>query len=142
MSIKTYDPAKILFSFGGSLITGFGPDTFITVERNEDGFTLTVGAAGEAVRTKSNNHSGKVTVTLLASSQSNDFLSAIAVADELAGTGVAPLFGKEFNGTTTFAACNAWVQKIPNIERAKEEGTVQWVFECADLEMFNGGLLF
>jgi hypothetical protein len=33
----------------------------------------------------------------------------------------------------------AWVMKRPKIERAKESGTVQWVFAVAKLEIFEGG---
>lgn len=138
---KTYDPAKNLLSFLGNLIGGFGPDTYIAVSRNEQGFTFQAGAGGEGVRTQNRNRSGTVTVTLLASSSSNDILSAIAAADELAGTGVGALFLKELNGTTVVSAQNAWIQKRPDVQRAKEAGVVEWVFECEDLESFAGGLL-
>lgn len=141
MPTKTYDPKKVLFSFAGVLIQGYASGTFIEADRNEDGFTLTKGAGGEGARTMNNNRSGTVTVTLLASAQSNDALAAIAAADELSGTGVAPLFAKEFNGTMALAAANAWVKKLPKIDRAKELGEVQWVFECEDLELFAGGLV-
>ena len=142
MSTRTYDPALNLLSFAGLNLTGaYAPDTYITAERNEDTFSLQVGASGETVRTKSNNLSGKVTVTLLARSQVNDLLSALAVADENTAAGVAPLFMKELNGTTVLAAESAWIVRQPNTERAKEAGTVEWVFECSNLQMFNGGLL-
>lgn len=138
---KTFDPAKVLVSFAGQVITGFAPDTFISAERNEDGFTLVVGAGGEATRSQSRNKSGTVTLTLMASSQSNDILSAVALADELSGTGVSPLFIKEFNGTTVVMAQNAWIKKLPVMERAKEAGTVEWVFECEAVDLLLGGLL-
>lgn len=141
MATKTYDPAKVLVSFAGQVITGFAPDTFISAERNEDGFTLVVGAGGEATRSRSRNKSGTVTLTLMASSQSNDILSAVALADELSGTGVSPLFVKEFNGTTLVMAQNAWIKKLPTMERAKEAGTVEWVFECEAVDLLLGGLL-
>lgn len=141
MSQHTYDPAKMLFSFAGIPVTGYAPDTFIEVERDEEGFTKQVGASGEVVRSKNNNLGGKVTLTLMADSQTNDLLSAIAAADEVSGTGVGALLGEEFGGTTLFAAANAWVQKLPKVERGKEAGTVQWVFDCAQLKLFVGGLL-
>lgn len=140
--MATYDPSKVIFSFAGSIITGFADGTFITVERNEDAFTLAVGASGEYARAKNANKSGRVTVTLMASSQANDILSAIAKADELTGVGNGILFVKELNGTTLAMSRDAWVLKMPNIERAKDEiSPVEWVFECAELEMFAGGIL-
>jgi hypothetical protein len=141
MAQHTYDPAKVLFSFAGIPVTGYAPDTFLEVERDEEAYTKQVGAAGEVVRTRNNNRGGKVTVTLMADSQTNDLLSAIAVADELTGVGVGALLGEEANGTLLFNAANAWVQKMPRVERAKEAGTVQWVFDCAELYVFVGGLL-
>jgi hypothetical protein len=32
--------------------------------------------------------------------------------------------------------------KIPDVERAKESGNVEWVFECAELEVYPGGNFF
>lgn len=140
--MHTYDAAKHLFSFAGQLIAnGFGPDTWLKVSRNNDGFTLTKGASGEGTRSKTNDNSGTVELTLMADSQANDILAAIGVADELSGTGVGALFIKEFNGTTRVSAGSAWIKKLPDLERAKEVGTVTWVFECDDLELFAGGLL-
>lgn len=138
---RTYDPALVIPTFAGNLLTGFGPDTFIKVERNEDGFTLAVGAGGEAARAQSRNRSGTVTFTVLATSQTNDILSAIAAADELSGTGVAEFQLSEVNGTTLCHAANAWVKKLPSVERGKEVGTVEWVLECDSIEVFAGGLL-
>lgn len=138
---RTYDPALVNVSFSGLPLTGFAPDSFLKVSRNEDGFALTVGAGGEAARSQSRNRSGEVTITLMATSQANDLLSAIANADELAGTGVGTLFIKELNGTTLVMAESAWVKKMPDMERGKEITEVEWVFTCADLSMFLGGLI-
>ena len=140
MTIKTYDAAKVQVTWAGLILTGFAPDTFLSVERNVEGFTLQKGASGEGARSKSNDKSGKVTLTLLATSQSNDFLMAIAAADELTGAGVVPLFIKEQDGTTLVASQNSWVQKLPKVERGKESGSVEWVIECDDLEIAIGGL--
>lgn len=141
MAIKTYDPAKHLLSFAGNLLGSPGKDTFIKASRNEDGFTLAKGVSGEGTRTKNNNHSGTVEYTTMASSQTNDILSAIAAADELLGIGVGPLFMKELNGTSVLHAQNAWIKKLPDTERAKEAGEVTWVFECDDLQIYQGGIL-
>lgn len=138
---RTYNPFLVNFSFTGIPITGFAPDTFITVERNEDAFTLVVGAGGEAARSQSRNRSGTVTLTLLATSQSNDVLSAIANADEQTGIGVGTAFVKEINGTTLVSAQSAWIKKMPNVERGAEVSNVEWVLECEALDTFIGGLI-
>lgn len=140
---QTYDAAQHLASFlGNALPLATGPDTFLKVSRNQDGYTTQVGASGYGTRSRINDKSGTVELTLMAASQTNDILMAIALSDELApGSGAGPLFIKEANGTTVVAAQNAWIKKIPDMERGKEAGTVTWVFESDNLEMFIGGLL-
>jgi hypothetical protein len=142
MTTRTYDAAKVNVSFSGIPLGGFAPDTFLTVERNEDAFTLVVGASGEAARSQSRNRSGRVTLTVMATSQTNDVLSALHNADELQGTGVGALFIKELNGTTLVSAESAWVVKMAPLERGAEVGTVEWVIECESLDTFVGGLIF
>lgn len=141
MSTRTYDPGEHLASFLGVPLTAFGPDTFITATRSEDAFTMQVGAGGDVARSRNRNRSGTVTVTLMASSPENDLLSAIALADELRGEGVGPFFLKDRIGTTVIAVENAWIQKIPDLERAKELGVCEWVLACERLDMFVGGNL-
>lgn len=141
MSIRTYDPAKNVASFLGLVITGFADGEFIKAERAEDTFTAHVGAGGEEARVMSRNRMGSVTITLMQTSLSNDILSALQVADELAGTGSGPLFIKELNGTTAVLAPNAWIKKPPAMGRGKEMGNVEWVFECSAMTVFNGGIL-
>lgn len=137
--VKTYDPKAVAVIFGGKIITGFGDGTFVVVERNEQTFNLKVGVDGEGTRAKSNNKSGKITLTLMQSSSSNDDLSAFAAADELSNTGVAPCLIKDSNGTTVCAAATAWIQKPANVEDAKEVGTRTWVIESDEVDMFVGG---
>lgn len=136
---RTYDPAEHLCSFGGIPITAFGPDTFIDAVRNEDGWSLVVGAGGETVRSRNRNRSGKVTVTLLASSPENDALMQAALADENLGQGIGEFFVKDNLGTAFCHAESAWIVKIPNMSRAKAAGVATWVFELANMDIFVGG---
>lgn len=138
---KTYDPKDNFLSFLGIGITGYAEGTVITIERNEDTWSLMVGASGEAVRVKNNNQSGKITFRLMATSQTNDLLSALMLDDELSGTAIGPAFFKEGRGTATALAENAWLTRPANMERAKESSVCEWVLECENLEMFNGGKL-
>lgn len=136
---RTYDPGEHLLSFLGIPLTAFGPDTFIAAARNEDGFTMTVGAGGEVARSRNRNRTGRVTVTLLASSPENDLLMQAAQADEATGQGIGALLMKDRLGTSLLHAENAWIAKIPDMSRAKELGVVEWLIDCAELETFSGG---
>ncbi len=138
--IGTYDPKKVVCSFGGIVLTGIKDGTFIEVERHEDTFTPVVGSSGEESWTKSANRSGKITITLMSTSQDNDAMNAVLQQDELLGTGVRPFFLKELNGTTICHAPNARISKPPKIERAKEQGGTEWVIVTTNLEMQAGGI--
>lgn len=140
MAFATYDPAKHIVTFAGNLLTGAGKDKFIKLSRDEDSFMKHKGVAGEGGRSKNNNTGGTVEYTVLAQSQTNDILSAILAGDELLGTGVGSLFIKELNGTTVAQATLAWIKRVPDTERAKEAGEVTWIWDCDDLQIFNGGL--
>ena len=135
------DPKEVVISFGPILLSGYADGTFVSVERNEDSFSLTVGSDGEAARSKSNNKSGRVTVTLLQSSLSTDLLSAQAVLDERSpsGDGVAPLLVKDNNGRGLYTAETAWIVKPATASHARETENREWVIETNELLMLVGG---
>lgn len=138
MAVKTYDPAQVLITFNGFNISGIADGTFVQVARNEDAFTLQVGSGGEGVRSKSNNKSGTVTLTLIQSSDSNEILSGFAAADELSNSGSGPLMIKDNSGNSLYMAESAWVKKVADSEFAKEAGSREWVLETDILNSFVG----
>ncbi len=138
--LTNYHPDKVILSFKGINITGYAEGTFIEVERAEDAFMEYVGSLGEVCRTRNLNRLGTVTLTLMATSAVNDALTAIAVQDEdgsIIETGALQL--KDGNGNMKCDAPEAWIKKMPKVERAKESGTVQWVITCASLTIKPGG---
>lgn len=139
MALKTYDPAMVSISMGGVPISGYAEDSFISVERDEDAFELSVGANGEGTRSKSNNKSGTITMTLAQSSDSNVILSGFAQADELANSGVFPVLIKDNSGKSLHFAATAWIQKIAPAEYAAASGEREWVIRTDDLQSFIGG---
>lgn len=137
---KNYSPDKQSFVFSGITITsGYAKGTFMEAERNEDGWKMYVGALGDVTRTKVLDHTGKVKLVLMAASPFNDLLQALASADEQFGLAFGELQILDLSGSTEVHSVNAWVQKLPKIERAEEAGTVEWMFACADMEIRAGG---
>lgn len=142
--MKTYDPKYYVVTFKGHQIQGPADGTFIKVSRMTDTVSSEAGAYGDVVRTRSHDRRGEVTITLLASSPSNDALSAFAAAGELGlepDADVGPFMLKDINGTTVCLASEAWVRKPADVEGAKEHTPREWVLECAKLEMLVGGAL-
>lgn len=141
MALTQYDPKALVVTLGPVLVSGFAPDTFLAVEKNNDTFSLQIGADGEATRTRSRDNSGKVTVTLMQGAAANDLLQAVHELDRVtpAGAGTQPLLVKDLFGRTLFAAERAWIVKPAPSEFAAEAGTREWVIESDDLRIFVGG---
>ena len=136
---KQFDPSKVSIIVGPQPIGGFAKGTFINVERSSHLWSKEVGADGEVSRTKSSDKSGRITLKLMASSASNDYLSALNLLDELSNGGMFPVIVKDNSGTSLYAAAEAWIEKAPNAEFSKELTEREWVIDCAILESFSGG---
>ena len=139
MALTNYHTDKVILVWDGIQIKGYAKDTFIEVERNEDSFTTYVGSLGDVCRTKNLNRTGKVTVTLMASAPVNDLLAARCNQDEATRLEYGPLQLVDLSSTMRCDGAEAWIMKRPKVERAQESGTVQWVFEVAVLNIFEGG---
>lgn len=138
MGVRTYDFNKYKLIMGGVPIHGFADGTGIMMERSEDMFSKVSGADGKVSRAKSNDFTGRLTVTLKQTSPSNDFLSGIAELDETTNDGVIPVILKDFNGTTIATSTAAWCVKKPNVELSKEITNREWIFDMADLTYHVG----
>lgn len=134
MAVKTFDPKQVSVIVGVRPVSGFADGTFVTATRDEDAFSKKVGADGEVARTKSNNRTGSVVVTIMQTSKDNDFFSGL----EAAGT-VVPIFIRDASGRTLVAAEEAWVKKVADVEFGKESGDRAWTFDCGDIQSFVGG---
>lgn len=140
--MPTYDPKDVIVSFGGVTLEGFGEDSIIKVTRNEDLFSIKVGADGQGARTRNANKSGRAELTLLNSSDSHKYLSDQIAIDELAGEGVGVFAVDDINsGKSSCHAAAAWIVRHPDWERSKEMGETTWIFESLDMDINHEGLV-
>ena len=137
--MKTYDPGKLSVIVNGFIISGFAEDSLVTAGRREDTWSLAMGADGEGTRSKTNDRSGEIKITLMQSSASNIVLSALAKLDELGNAGVASILIKDDSGFSIYSAEQAWVKKPPEAEFGKSASEREWVFETDNLEWYEGG---
>jgi hypothetical protein len=65
----------------------------------------------------------------------------IAARDELDGSGVGPVLVKDLNtfNQVLAQASQAWIAKIPKVDRAKEASPSQWIIHCAYLNLTPSG---
>ena len=132
---KSFDPKEISLTLGTHIVSGYADGTFAAFAQNRDTYALTVGADGEGTRVKSNDRSGRLTITLLKSSSSNAVLSALANSDAQS-----PCILKDNNGSTLTSAANAWLVRQADYEYSNEETTVEWIIESDSWDNLVGGI--
>lgn len=137
--LKQYDPGKVSFIAAGFTITGFSKDSFIKAERRENSFNMAVGAEGHVARSKNNDKTGTITISLMQTAESNLVLTGLMTSDELSGNSTFPVLVRDSSGYTILNAANAWIEKAPAITFSNEVQNVDWVFGCAELNMIVGG---
>jgi hypothetical protein len=107
----------------------------------QDSYTLQVGTDGEATRSRTNNRSHTITLTLMQSSDINDLLSAVHTIDinSAGGAGIGPLIVKDGSGRALYIAEKCWVKKPPAVEFGREAGPREWVFETNNMIRLDAG---
>lgn len=139
---QAYDPAQVIVTVGARSLSGFADGTFIRVSRDMDSFTKYVGSDSVVARTKTNNFSGSITITLMQTSPDNDYLTQLLQASEILNIQAAGIFNikvTDKTGTSVFSAANAWIRKPPEVEYSREFSTREWVIDVDRLEMSVGG---
>ncbi len=127
--VQTYDPKKVIVTFGGTPLSGYADGTFITVAPSADTFAKVVGADGEVARGRSNDDTAEVTITLMQTSLSNKVLSTIRAADKIGSSGILPLSITDLSGASLYFWPQAWIRRSPDGEFAKEVGERAWIFD-------------
>lgn len=139
--LRTYDPGKIVIIFKGITVQAPADGTFVSAERDNDSFTKSYGARGDAVRVRVRKMGGKVTITLMGISPTNDQFSTLLALDEETGAGVGALQIEDLNGTTLVHATNAWLVRPANYQGAAEATDREWTIDCEKLDTYVGGNL-
>lgn len=140
--MASYAAELVTVAWGpGLILNAFADGTFVEAERNEVGFSQSVGASGEVCRNKMGNKTGTIKLRLLQSSSQNDVLSEYALLDDTVGGQVYPIAVRDLSGTSLAEGEKAYIQKIPKLDRAKEIGSTEWIFLVDNIMIFNGGIL-
>lgn len=110
-AVATYSCKKIVIAFGSHVVTGVDNDSFLTIAKQGDGVTSNVGAFGDIERSMDPNDQYKISLTLMWSSPTNDFLQEQYDYDNESCEGMFPVLIKDLRGKTLFQADEAWVVK-------------------------------
>lgn len=138
--LRNYSSASVLIVAGGIPLSGMADDTFVEIAPVADRVSAMVGADGEIARSINPNRMHTVTITLQATSASNDILSGLAAVDDMtSGGGVFPISVQDLSGRTLFAASQAWVSALPTITFGAEAGTREWTLTTGQPSAFMVG---
>lgn len=137
--VYTYDPADVSVIFDGVPMSGFAEGTFVSIASDADQWTKEVGSDGHVSRTKANNRTATMTLTLMQGSPSNDVLSGYYAADQLDNSGVVQVMVKDNSGRTRVFSEAGWIQKIPDVEFSNEESSREWTIALAQTDFSVGG---
>lgn len=138
---KSYASDEVELVIGPYPITnGRADGDFVSVEYNNDFHTISVGTDGEVTRSKVNDRSATITITLQQTSDANDLLTSVW-ADDLNSPGGNPVafLLRDSNGRSLFAAEKCWVQTAPSATYGRDAGTREWVLQTNNLVAFFGG---
>lgn len=139
MGVKTYDPKAVIITFKGIPLSGFADGEFVSVVPSSERFTKIVGADGDVSRSKSNDKTHEVSITLQQTSLSNDYLSSQVIADDVANLGKGPLKIADLNGTTVWLWTEAWIRQPPDSAFDKTITERTWVFDTGQVTIENYG---
>lgn len=131
MATREYDPDQVIVYFAGQRLTGFADGEFVTAAQKSDGFSDVIGTDGTDVsRSKSNDRRTTVTVKLMQTSSSNDFLSTIHQTDLDApnGAGIGTFLIQDMGGTTLVHDSSAWIMKFADESKDRTSKANEWTF--------------
>ena len=142
-NVIPYDAKNIFASLGVVSVQGFMPDSFLSIEYNNDFWTVQVGVDGKSnTRSKNNDRSAIITLSILQTSPTHDQLSAQLALDEAGNVGQAPLLIKDNSTGALFTARNCWIKKPPTAVFSGEAQGWEWTLETDRLVAVYGDPLF
>ena len=120
-TVTSYDPQKVNVIVAGRVITGFASDGVVNLTRNSDSVTPAVGAKGDVAYSENADETGTVALTLMSTSASLAYLRELEAKRKMVSVSV-----QDKNDSDGFVmACdNCRVLKMPDANRAKDQGTV------------------
>jgi hypothetical protein len=133
MSVGTYIPQNVDCVFANHPISGFADGTMINVVRTSERVVTKAGVKGDVAVAFIHDKRAVVTVSLLATSASNDVLSRAAE-----GKVIGAFLLKDHAGTTLVKSPYAVVKKDPDLGFSQEVPNRDWEIELLDATIFVG----
>jgi hypothetical protein len=134
--MKNYNQSDVTLSCGGVQLRGYAEGQFCKIAFVTPLFSDKAGTDGDVSRSQSADRRATVEVSLMQTSDSNDYLSGIAA---LGDAGVFSLLVRDRNGRSLYQAAQAWIEGEPEIMFDGVSTSRVWKIKCAKLVAFTGG---
>lgn len=136
--IKTYNCKEVIMVVGPHMISGYAEDSFVTLEPNGEGITKVVGCDGEVARALDPDDTYKVRISLLQTSDSNEYLQSLLDYDLSTGNGIVPLIIKDLRGGTILQAEQAWIVRAPGRVYGRANQNREWELDTGGATFIGG----
>ena len=130
MAATAYDAKNVTITIDNTNVTGLAEGTFVTIEKDEDYFTTSVGAQGEVQFAKINNQLYTVTLTLQQTSPSVATLDTLAAKVTPFTVSIINKTGEE--STEKFTCTEALVKKPAGRTYSAELEDREFEIQCLD----------
>lgn len=139
-SVVQYNPQRVQVTWGEVSLTGFAPDTFITIQKNNPIHTPVTGIDGKNAYLHNKNFDAIVTISLLQNSDTNKFFWAWYDRGLPRGntTVATNLVIVDYNMKMAWESSFAFINEMPMIGFGSKAGTVDWKFYCQNLTHRQG----
>lgn len=146
-SVGTFVPSQLTIvishtATGSSFVLGgYGADSVVSLERGDPKWESTIGVDGMHERIHRLDTTYRATVSLLQTSMSNDFLSAVAKYDErdLRGGGLFTCTITDKSGRSYVYSDQAYVIEPSSYEFSQTSNTRDWVIVMPYTDAYLGG---
>jgi hypothetical protein len=136
---RHYDGDEVLLVAFGVPVSEFAKGTFVSLEFDEDDWTVTQGHQGTVLRAKNPNSVATCTFQTVQGSPENDQLSAAATLDVSTGFGTGSFYLQDLNGNTASSGSTSWCKKRPKIGLGTEGDVVEWTATVAGIQEWHVG---
>lgn len=145
--LRQYDPLQVVASWTTpgpygtvDIVDGRVDDQeFLNSGRDKKRWELEGDGNANATRVKQNRKTGTISITLSASSPTNETLSKIAALDDASENQVGALVIRDLNGQTIVTCTGAFLEDVPDPTFGATRGERVWTWRCATIVPFVGG---
>lgn len=124
---KSYRPKECTVNIGGRRIEGYGEDEFVSWSMSGVRAEMTVGSLGEVVFSGTEDVSGTLDLTLLSTSESNDYMQDWLDRNERGpGLSFRPVVVRDLNGRAKFSAAHCTILESPQVAYGRTAGMRTW----------------